>query len=272
MNQFVNNATEYIKEVLGYTAWRMYTPHVLGFVHAYSFIIVIALSVFAAAMAMRMSEKKRLRLLTGLGWVMLIMEIYKQLFYYFIVNDGAYDYWFLPFQLCSMPMYMCILLPFLKGTAKDTVLTFMAGFTFVSSLAALIYPEDMLRPYIALTAHGFIWHGILLFISLLIGLSGMADLSFKGIMRSVVLFLVLSLAAILINVVTEPLARASVIENSYPNMFYLSPFHPSGQPFIGKLESQYGRPQAMAIYIAITAGAAMVSDFLFWLISKRNRK
>lgn len=270
MNGFFTPITEYLIGFLKMVSWRMYTPQILGFVHAYSFIGIIFISIFAAVMAGRMSEKKRLRLLTILGWVMVIMEIFKQLFYFFIVNDGAYDFWLLPFQLCSVPMYMCVLLPFVKKKTRDTLLTFMAGFTFVSAMAALIYPADMLKPYIVLTAHGFIWHGILLFISLLIGISGMGDFTWKGFLRSSGLFIVLALFAVLINVLTEPLAKMTGVQGSYPNMFYLSPYHMSNQPFVTELEQTYGRLPAMGCYVLAIIVLAGIVDFVFWLIS-RNR-
>ena len=264
----IKDITEYIISFLKMTAWRMYRPELFGFVHAYGFVIVVGIAVFAAIVMRKISREKLIRLITVLGWVLVVMEIYKQLFYYFIVNDGAYDFWFFPFQLCSMPMYMCVLLPFLRKKKQDVLLTFMCGFTFVSAMAALVYPEDMLRPFITLTVHGFLWHGIILFISLLIGISGTADLSLKGFLRSAGLFLILAAAAILINVLLDPVAQSSAIKDSYPNMFYLSPLHPFNQPFIDKIELEYGKPVAMAAYTAAIIVLAGVADLAFGLISK----
>ena len=272
MNGLSGTITEYIISFLKLTSWRMYKPHVFGFVHVYAFIIVVIVALLAAVRLRNASESRKLHILTTLGWIMVIMEIYKQLFYYYIVNDGAFDWWFFPFQLCSIPMYMCILLPFVKQNVKSNMLTFMTGFTFVSALAALMYPEDMLRPYISLTAHGFIWHGMLFFISLLIGISGMADLTVKGYFKSVGLFLALAVIAILINIIAEPMARSSLVTGSYPNMFYLSPFHMSNQPFVESVELAYGRPVAMAAYTAAIIVLAGVSDFLFWCIGKLQHR
>ena len=46
------------------------------------------------------------------GIILLLSEIWKQYCLTYIVNPGSYDWWYFPFQLCSIPMYVCLLLPF----------------------------------------------------------------------------------------------------------------------------------------------------------------
>jgi hypothetical protein len=194
------------------------------------------------------------------------MEVYKQLFIWHVVNNGVYDWWYFPFQLCSVPMYMCILLPVLDRwpVLRETVLTFMTGYTFVSAAAALIYPQDFLRSYVTLTAHGFIWHGILLFISLTLILSGMPDLSRSGILRSVILFLLLCVCAVCINIYAEPLMRSAsasgALSSGYAAMFYLNPYHISPQPVIDTIQESAGIPAGLALYIAAVTAAAVAAD------------
>ena len=282
--------TRYIVPFLQMTSWRMYQPHIGGVFHVFAVMITVTLAVFASVLVIRstcsrraLSEssierygaggqtgyKKRIRILAFLGWLMALSEIYKQLFLYYIVNEGAFDWWFFPFQLCSVPMYMCILLPLVKEKVQTVLLTFMTGFTFLSAVCALIYPEDMLRPYVSLTVHGFAWHGVLLLISIVAGASGMADLTLKGYLRSVWLFLGLAAAAVGINVIGERMSAGSAL-SSYPNMFYLSPFHPSNQPFVDIVEKSLGRLPAMAVYTAAIIVIAGVIDFIFRAISRRT--
>lgn len=296
------NNTNIITEFLKMTAWRMEAPKIGS---AFHIITVLVLSLIAVTAALTLARKSddhtRIKVLGVLGWVMLASEIYKQLFLYFIVNGQTYDWWFFPFQLCSVPMYMCILLPFFyrssgsirssgriqtlstesdAGGSGRVMVTFMCGFTFVSAVAALIWPEDMLRPYVALTWHGLIWHGILLFISVMIGLSGMADLTRKGFLKSVLLFLALCCAAVMINVLAEPIAvshpvypesagSAGII--SYPNMFYLSPYHASAQPVVREIDAAFRRAAAMLTYILIIITGAGLVDLAFSKLSHKAR-
>ena len=290
------NISDILIKLLESTAWRMEAPEIGSAFHIFAVLAVSSAAVIAAVKISRMAEDTRVKILGALGWVMLAGELYKQFFYYFIVNGKTYDWWFFPFQLCSVPMYMCILLPFLskQSQLRQAMVTFMCGFTFVSAAAALIWPEDMLRPYVTLTWHGIIWHGILLFISVMIGLSGMADLTWKGFLRSVVLFLVLCAIAIAINVLAEPIAaahpiypqpaaaadtaagadgaagaRAGII--SYPDMFYMSPYHSSTQPVISIIDATFGRGAAIAAYALMIIFAAGLTDFVFSLITQKNK-
>lgn len=308
------NSTDIITEFLKLTAWRMEAPKILSAFHILAVLVLSSIAVIAAVTAARRyDDDTRIKILGVLGWVMLASELYKQLFYYFIVNGQTYDWWFFPFQLCSVPMYMCILLPlFYRGSHSDksgksgkrgkyaescalsrksgkyaesggfgrVMLTFMCGFTFVSAVAALVWPEDMLRPYVTLTWHGLIWHSILLFISVMIALSGMADFTWKGFLKSVLLFLVLCAAAIMINVLAEPIAAANPIHPesagsagviTYPDMFYLSPYHASTQPVIKDIDAAFGRAAAMIAYIFMIIAAAGLVDFAFSKLNKKRR-
>lgn len=273
--------SSFLTELLNMTAWEMEQPAVGGMFHIAALLIVTVSSCTAAVFVARIGngpsgDPVRIRILTILGWILLFTEIYKQLFYYFIINDQVYDWWYFPFQLCSVPMYLCILLPFLNKKLQTVVLTFMCGYTFVGAVAALIWPAGMLKPYVMLTMHGQIWHGILLFISVMIGLSGMADLTLKGFLRSSLLFLLLCGIATLINIIAEPISTAHPVyigngAVSYPSMFYLSPYHLSNQPVISQIDVQIGHTAAMIIYILLIMAAAGLVDFMFSIAVKHNR-
>ena len=69
----------------------------------------------AFLLARRLSRTQRpVKLLFICGLLLALSEVYKQLFRYYIVNGGHYDWWYFPFQLCSVPMYLCLLLPLLQ--------------------------------------------------------------------------------------------------------------------------------------------------------------
>lgn len=72
-------------------------------------------AVLAAYFLSRKTERKFfIRLLFFCGVILAASEIYKQLFLYYVVNQEQYDWWYFPFQLCSLPMYFCLLLPLVK--------------------------------------------------------------------------------------------------------------------------------------------------------------
>jgi uncharacterized membrane protein YwaF len=265
-----------IIDFLNMTDWSMDTPSLFGAFHIAASLLATALAVLAAVFFARHTEteKQVRRILEFTGWLLVVLETYKQLFLYHIVNDGAFDFWFFPFQLCSVPMYLCILLPFLKDDFRTALMTFMGGYTFVSAAAALIYPEDMLRPYIALTAHGFIWHGLLLFISLLIFLTGSTDASLKGLRSAAVLFVILSVIALGINIAAEPVMPAiraahPAVLHDWAAMFYLNPFHISPQPVVGTIQKTAGIPAGLVLYLLVIAFVSSMIIKLFKAVSRR---
>ena len=257
-----------------YTAWRMEVPSMFGTFHIAAVLIAVIIAAAGAFYAKRLSVSGRIRFLAVCGWVLVIMEVYKQLFLYCVVNGGTYDWWYFPFQLCSVPVYLCILLPFLcrgadgvRSSAAGPVFTFLAVYTFTGAAAALIIPEDYLRSYVTLTLHGFIWHGILLMISLTILLSRMADLSRRGFARATVLFLVMCAAAVCINIAVEPLMAASyaegLIPHSYAAMFYLNPYHLSPQPLVDIIQKSAGIPVGLALYVISIIAVSSLLCLLF---------
>lgn len=243
--------------------------------NTFHILLSSAAAIAAAVPALRLSsrsEHERIRILAGTGWFLIALELYKQLYLTFFINGGNYDWWFFPFQLCSVPMYLCILLPHVKGRLRDAALTFMASYTFVGAVAALVYPEDfLLRPQMSLVLHGFIWHGALLFLSLLIVFSRMADLSWKGFERATLLFLCFCAAALCINIAVEPLmASAEGIRHIYAAMFYLNPYHLSPQLFVGTVQKSAGIPVGLTLYVCCIIFVSGLICRLFYALTKRS--
>lgn len=284
--------------ILNKFSWKMDTPELFGSFHYIAASLSIVLAFLTALSVSRVisnasgssaaakhsisdtsserSSQLLIRVLFVTGLILALMEIFKQLFLYYIVNGERYDWWYFPFQLCSVPMYLCLLLPVTRGRMRNAFLTFMTGYTFLSSLAALIYPQDMLRSYTILTIHGFLWHSILLFISLLIVFSynqnRAADLSISGFGRATVIFLVLSVLALIINMTTEPLMASGILAHPYAAMFYLNPYHTSPQLFVSTVQEILGIPAGLILYetAIILAGCAATLLFRILCVTKSS--
>lgn len=109
-------------------------------------------------------EKSSRRLLFACGLVLMFMEAYKQCFLFYL-NGFHYNWWYFPFQLCSVPMYLCLSFPRIKTAERRTVLaSFLQDFGVLGAVFALAYPPGLMYPYWTLTLHSFIWH-FLLFLS-----------------------------------------------------------------------------------------------------------
>ncbi len=51
------------------------------------------------------------------GILMLLSELWKQWRLTYILNHRQYNWWYFPFQLCSIPMYLCLVIPWVHYDA-----------------------------------------------------------------------------------------------------------------------------------------------------------
>ena len=99
------------------------------------------------------------------GIIMLISEVIKQLLLTFIIGGGKYNWWYFPFQLCSIPMYMLLIYPWVKrGMAKLSMLCFLMSYTLLSGMMAFADTSGMRYPLVILTVHSYAWHILLILI------------------------------------------------------------------------------------------------------------
>ena len=113
---------------------------------------------------------------------------------------------------------------------------------------------------------------MLLFISLLIFLTGCTDADIRGLRSAAVLFVILCVIAININIVAEPVMPAiraahPGVAHEWAAMFYLNPFHISPQPVISTVQRAAGIPAGLALYIiTIIAVSSMLIVFFSRMI------
>lgn len=190
--------------------------------------------------------------LTAVGIFMALSELWKQYVLTFCVNGGTYDWWYFPFQLCSIPMYLLILLPFFRRSHIQRVFyTFLMDFSLLGGIFVFLDTTGMHYPIPALTVHSYLWHIALIGIGLVCGLSGIADYTWRGFRMSALLFGILCLLAEILNL---SIGRIADI-----NMFYISPYYEMSQAVISDMTRRFGNPVRIVFYLlAILAGALLL--------------
>ena len=111
----------FLQSILRMTAWPMTPPvpysafHILltlfGAGFAFSFARVFGKKI----RSMASPEPYFRHILFSCGVLLALMELYKQAFLYVIEFHGHFDWWYFPFQLCSIPMYICLAAPLLHS-------------------------------------------------------------------------------------------------------------------------------------------------------------
>ena len=208
----------------------------------------------------RMQEARLLRLIFILGCFMLLLEVWKQCFAWVYVYDRQINLWFFPWQLCSMAMYCAFAVRFFRGRNQNALLVFMSTFSFFAAIIALIVPSDMLRPYILLTVHGFLYHGLMIVLALasMLVVYRRENVKFAPAVR---LFLCMAGVAELVNVGSHLLLHDIHRE---PNMFYITPYYESTQVVLHDIAVRLGIPAEIIIYLT----AISLISFGFFLAEK----
>ncbi len=229
------------------SAWPMTPPKPWTAFH-----IAISLAGLAAAfcLARRLSSKNPSAVLRTCGALLAVSEIYKQLFLYRVVNQGCYNWWYFPFQLCSTPMYLCLLFPlFPQERFRTAAAVYLQSFGFLGGIMALAEPSGLMHPYWTLTLHGLGWHILLVFIACYCTASGLACKTGCRFLSALPLFFIFCLAATAINLFTEGQA----------DMFYISPYYPVTQVLFHEISVALGIGPGIAVYLASVCAGAFLS-------------
>lgn len=246
-----------MKNFLMKMAWPMTPPVPYSLFHILFICIgVSAVIILSYYTARRIKSPQLPRLFFFCGILLAATECWKQLFLYYIVNLQTFNWWYFPFQLCSIPMYICIILPLLPLRIKNTVLyTFMQDFSLLGGVMALAEPSGLFHPYWLLTIHGLIWHLLLIYMGLVISFTHVSDTSLMGFVRILPLFSACCIIASIINRTAQPLGQA--------DMFYISPYYPSNQIVFHEIALRFGILAGNGIYLFATCLGGFLIHIIF---------
>lgn len=236
------------------TAWTMTPPTAYGAFHLLFLLFGVGCSAFLAYLLRRSSEKRCRRILLVIALVLLCGETHKILFYYYVIGKGSIQWNVFPFQLCTIPMYLCVAVNLTRReNVRDTIYTFLCTYNLMGGFLALLEPSGLSHGYWTMTLHSFIWHILLVFIGFFLIASGRGPKTGRDFGRATVLFLILCIMAFTINLIYF---RAS---NGEINMFFVGP---ANNPLIvfKSIAARFGWYTATAIYVpCVCLGAWLVN-------------
>lgn len=218
-------------------------------------------------MIKRFSPHRIEKILFFIGIFLFISEILKQLLLTFVVNDGHYNLWHFPFQLCSLPMYLLVLYPFFHTeSARNTILGFLATYNLLGGIAVFFDTSGMHYPLLILTIHSYLWHILLIVTGILSGILLIQEsepMSFftyannkrqpthassrrllPSFSRITLLYILFALIAEYLNHILDSFGEI--------NLFYINPDYRMEQIFFVKISELYGNNSAILVYILAT--------------------
>ncbi len=196
--------------------------------------------------------------------IFILMELWKQLALERYVGSGE-RYWYIPFQLCSMPLYLCPIAGFCrKSRLKQAVCCFLSGYSLLGGFLTLAFPEDILIRPLPFAVHGFVWHLLLILLGVFLVLTGYGKTQsplpdsvcrvgpLSAVWDAGWVMLVCSCIALTLNLLLWEPSGHSI------NLFYLGPM-PNSQPVFCEICKRYGWGITAICYLACcTAGGDLL--------------
>ena len=243
----------------------MTPPPSYGWFHISFTLIGFVLCAISAWNLRKVSDKATKWIVFCFGLFLIISEIYKQLFLYFNSADHTYNWGELPFQLCSVPMYLCLIAPWLKHRRiQRGMYSFMVLFNLLGGGIAFAEPSGLMLSDWFSTIHALLWHMSLVFLGLFLCFSKRGATQKGDYSGAAIIFIFLCGIAFVINIVVQNVLGKHI------NMFFVGP---GESPLIvfKQFCQWFGWPVNTLIYIFAVCLGAYVIYLVIQLFQKKTK-
>ena len=249
----MDSLSDCLEKFIEFTAWEMTKPKAYGPFHLIFTFVGFSLLMFLAWKLRNLSERGNRILLICVSVFLMITELYKQLFYYFHIENEEYNFGIFPFHLCSVPMYLCIIAALIRpGKIQNGMYAFMTTFNLLGGIMAFIEPSGIVHDHLTLTLHAFLWHLSLVFIGAYLLFSGRGAKTMGDYWGAVATFVALCVLAFIINVSLWEVSGGDI------NMFFVGPRNSSLVVF-KQISEKFGWYVSTALYIpTVCLGAYII--------------
>lgn len=230
---------------------EMPEPTLYGWFHIL-WLAIIAIGITVVCLTCKNLTDKQFRIFMAItGGILIVLEVLKQLEHSFDSDTLVWDYEWkqFPFQFCSVPMYVVLIVATLKECKfRDYLCSFLATFGLFAGAIVMTYPSTVLSSIIFRTSQSFIHHGAMIVIGVLIWICGKAKFEHKTILKAIPVFAVCVVTAFLMNIIFHATGNTDSF-----NMFYIGPYHDCDIPVLA----------AIGEVLDIASGSINFSNFVF---------
>lgn len=233
----------------------MVRPQPYGWFHLICMALTAAVIFFLAKNRRKAGEKQLNALLFIYAVPALILEIAKQVIWSYSFDAAAgvgywdYQWYAAPFQLCTMPAYVCLIAALLKpGRKKAALLSFIAYYTIWGSIMVYFIPNSCFVETIEVNIHTMWLHCGSLVVSVYLLMAGAVKNELHSVMRGFFVFLSCTGAALVMDVAAK---LSGVVGDDTFNMFYISPYFISELPVFDDIQMAVPYVVFLASYVVI---------------------
>lgn len=220
----------FLEKIIAITHYEMEEPTLYGITHIFFIILAIA-AVFLVCLTCRnLNDKKINRILLISGCFLLFLEVIKQFNFAYDPSSDSWEYSWkqFPFQFCSVPMYVMVIVSLVKNEKiKSALYTFLGTFGLFAGLGVLLFPTTVLSGIVFRFSQSMIHHSVMFVIGVLLYVSKRIELNHKTILKAVPVFMICVVIAFTMNVLFHLFGN----ETSF-NMFYIGPYSKSDIPIL----------------------------------------
>lgn len=250
---------EFWKSILAFFNTSATTPTNFGIFHIACLILTIGLTAFAVIRGRQHSEDKVCKVVFFTAVLVAVLEVYKQINFTFGDGSGepAYMWYAFPWQFCSTPMYIGLLVGiFRRGRIHNCLCAYLATYAVFAGLAVMIYPNNVYVGTIGINIQTMICHGSMVVIGGYLLGSGHVELKCKTVLKAMPVFAFCVAMAAIMNEVAH---AVGLLENHTFNMFYISPYLECTLPVYSLIHNSVPFPVNLIIYIlGFTAAATVI--------------
>ncbi|MBQ6560272.1 MAG: YwaF family protein [Erysipelotrichaceae bacterium] len=207
------------------------------------------------------SKKYIVRVLHAFTIYFLLSEVIKQFLLY--QENGSYDWWHFPFQLCSMPLYdlpFCLFLRNRNKKAAKAIATFIMAYGALGGIIVFLDTSGLHFTNPFLTFNSYLWHIMMIVLSIFLYRNVETDLSWKGYGKVCAIYLIHALIATILN--------ATLRQYGSIDMFYISPYQKMNQIVFKEIGETIGNSSVIIVYIVASLLAGGIVMYLYHLIGK----
>ncbi len=210
-------------EVMKFLDSSMTKPTPYGWFHLMWLGLTI-ITTFLLIMFFRNSSEKTIRKIIFIfGIIIFFMEIYKMINFSYNPETQVWDFqWYaFPFQFCSTPIYVCLLVGFTSNKKLlDALYNYIAIFILFAGLCVVFYPVTIFVSTIGINIQTAFLHCGMVVLGIFM-IAWKKDFNLKSIINASFVFITFLLIAMILNIGFH----FTGINETF-NMFFISPYYP----------------------------------------------
>lgn len=270
----------YFEQMLYFLQGEMTTPTPFGWFHLLCLGFVVVAVAILYVMRKRHGEIQLKVVLGVYGFTAFTLELLKQLIWSFNYDSATgvvtwdYQWYAAPFQLCTTPIFISLICFALKkGKLREQLLSYMAYFTILGSISAMILPDSCFTSDILVNIHTMWLHLGSFVVSVYLLMSGEIKVHVDTWKKGMVVFLGFVGIALVLNLA---IYHSGVLNGETFDMFYISPYFVSSLPVFDIIQQKVPYVIFLASYIlALMIGALAIhgiSLLISWIYGKITAK